>query len=346
MRIRWRNLELPNKVTVNRETFNDTYGVFTVEPFERGFGHTIGNGLRRVLLSSLEGAAVVWVKIPGVEHEFMAIDDVVEDVTDIVLNLKSLKVSYGGDRPIRLTLDVKKKGAVTAADFACEADAEIINPELHLCTLSKEKQFSMEVEVRKARGYLTAEENEYGSVRGASRSTRKDVDQEIGKIWMDASFSPVLRVRYRIEDTRVGKLTDYDKLHLEVWTDGTVRPDHALVEASKIYRKHLNPFVSYDDAGGEMPDTDDVPEPKQEQATQEEEHLLRRLNTPIADLHLSMRSSNCLEAEQIRTVGELVQRTESDLLNVRNFGKTSLKEIVTKLEELGLGLGMQVPQQT
>ncbi len=346
MRIRWRNLELPNKVTVDRDSLSDTYGVFTVEPFERGFGHTIGNGLRRVLLSSLEGAAVVWVKIPGVEHEFMAIDDVVEDVTDIVLNLKSLKVAYLGDDPIKLTIDVKRKGAVTAADFVCEADAEIVNPELHICTLSKEKKFALEVEVRKARGYLTAEENEYGSVRGASKSTRKDVDQEIGKIWMDASFSPVLRVRYRIEDTRVGKLTDYDKLHIEVWTDGTVRPDQAVVEASKIYRKHLNPFVSYDEAGGEMPDTDEVPEPEQEVASQEEENLVRMLNTPIAELHFSMRSSNCLEAEQIRTVGELVQRTESDLLNVRNFGKTSLKEIVTKLEELGLTLGMQVPQQT
>ncbi len=345
MRIRWRNLELPNKVSLNRDTFSDTYAEFSVEPFERGFGHTIGNGLRRVLLSSLESTAVVWVKIPGVQHEFMALEDVAEDVTDIVLNLKELKVRYGGDEPIRLTLNVKKKGPVTASDFVAEADAEIVNGDLNICTLSKEMDFSMEVEVRKGRGYLTAEENESGSVRGANKGPRKDVDQEIGKIWMDATFSPVLRVRYHIEDTRVGKLTDYDRLLIHVWTDGTVAPDHALVEASKIYRKHLNPFVSYDDAGAELPESDLVPEPTEEKASKEEEELMRLMAMPISELNLSMRSGNCLEAEQIRTVGELVCRAESDLLNVRNFGKTSLKEIVAKLIELNLTLGMQVPLQ-
>ncbi|MCA9322948.1 MAG: DNA-directed RNA polymerase subunit alpha, partial [Planctomycetes bacterium] len=261
MRIRWRNLELPNRVSVDRESFNDTYGLFMVEPFERGFGHTIGNGLRRVLLSSLEGTAVVWVKIDGVSHEFQSIDEAVEDMTDIVLNLKQLRVSYEGDDAIHMKLDVKKKGAVTAAQFTTEKDAEIVNPDLHICTLSSDRTFSMEVEVRKGRGYLTAEENEHGSVRGASKTSRKDIDQEIGKIWIDAAFSPVRRVRYRTEDTRVGKLTDYDRLYLEVWTDGTVRPDHAVVEASKIYRKHLNPFVSYTDAGGDMPRPEAVERP-------------------------------------------------------------------------------------
>lgn len=342
MRIRWRNLELPNRVSVDRESFSDTYGQFIIEPFERGFGHTIGNGLRRVLLSSLEGTAIVWVKIPGISHEFMNIENVVEDVTDVVLNLKKLQVRYAGDEPIKMTLTCKKKGAITASMFQPEADAEIVNGDLVICTLSKDATVELEVEVRKGRGYLTAEENEHGGTRGATKTGRKDIDQEIGKIWMDASFSPVKRVRYRTEDTRVGKLTDYDRLFVELWTDGTVTPDHAIVEASKIYRKHLNPLVNYDMAGGEMPNTAEVPQPEDEEARKAEVELQKKLVMPIAELNLSMRSSNCLEAEQIKTVGDLVSRTESDLLNVRNFGKTSLKEIINKLTELGLQLGMQV----
>ncbi|MEZ6196009.1 MAG: DNA-directed RNA polymerase subunit alpha [Planctomycetota bacterium] len=346
MRIRWRNLELPNRVVVDRETFDDTYGKFSVEPFERGFGHTIGNGLRRVLLSSLEGTAIVWAKISGVEHEFMAIEDVVEDVTDIILNLKEVRVKYDGSGAIRMKMKVDKKGDVKAAEFVAEGDAEIVNPDQHILTLAKNRELELEVEVRKGRGYLTAEENEHGSVRGATRTGRKDLDQEIGKIWMDATFSPVRRVRYRTEDTRVGKLTDYDKLIIEIWTDGTLRPDRGLVEASKIYRKHLNPFVAYEDAGGDLATTADVPEPAQEEAKQQQDELGRLFELPIAELALSVRSSNCLEAEQIKTVGELVRRTESDLLNVRNFGKTSLNEIVAKLTELGLELGMDDPESS
>ncbi len=343
MRIRWRGLELPSRVSVERETFSYTYGKFQVEPFERGFGHTIGNGIRRVLLSSLQGTAPVWVRIPGVAHEFQPVEDVVEDVVDIVLNLKKLQVRYDGDQPILLTLEQKKKGPVTAAMFTASSDAEIVNPDLHICTLSSDREFSMEVEVRRGRGYLTAEENEHGSVRGATKGARKDTDQEIGKIWMDAAFSPVRRVRYRTEDTRVGKLTDYDRLFLEIWTNGTLRPDQALVEASKIYRKHLNPFVSYDEAGPDMSTPVGVERP-QAMPSPEEEELQEKLDMPIEELKLSMRSMNCLEAEQIKTLRDLVVKTETELLNVRNFGKTSLKEIVSKLEELGLELGMDVAQ--
>ena len=344
MRIRWRNLELPNKVSVDRGTFSETYGVFTVEPFERGFGNTIGNGLRRVLLSSLEGTGVVWMKIPGVQHEFSTIDGVVEDVTDIVLAMKKVRVKYGGDNPIKMTLKASKKGDVTAGMFAAEADAVVINPNLHVCTLSKDLDLTIEVEVRKGRGYVTAEENEYGSFRGASKTTRKDVDQEIGKIWIDSTFSPVQRVRYRTEDTRVGKLTDYDKLIMEIWTDGTIRPDQALVEASKIYRKHLNPFVTFEDAGGPMSSTSESADsgPMPERRIEANGPIGELLAKPISELQFSVRSSNCLEAENITSIGELVQLTELDLLNMRNFGKTSLKEIQQKLESLGLSLGMTV----
>ncbi|MEE9393792.1 MAG: DNA-directed RNA polymerase subunit alpha [Planctomycetota bacterium] len=344
MRIRWRNLELPNRVSVDRDSVSDTYGKFLIEPFERGFGHTIGNGLRRVLLSSLEGTSIVWTKIEGVDHEFTAIDDVVEDVTDIILNLQEVQVKLEGDGPITMSLKATKKGPVTAAMFVPKGDADIVNPDAHILTLSRDRELDLEVEVRKARGYLTAEENEHGSIRGATTTGRRDIDQEIGKIWMDATFSPVQRVRYRTEDTRVGKLTDYDKLIIEIWTDGTTRPDSSLVEASKVYRKHLNPFISYSDAGGDMSTTNDVPEPAEEMARAEVDEKVKKFAMPIAEMNLSVRSNNCLEAEEITTVGALVHRTESELLNVRNFGKTSLNEIVAKLEEMGMHLGMQVPQ--
>ncbi len=344
MRIRWRNLELPNSVTVDRDTLTDTYGQFTVEPFERGFGHTIGNGLRRVLLSSLEGTGVVWIKIDGVDHEFQPMEGVVEDVTELSLTLKDLCIEMGGEKPVTFTLDVNKKGDVTAGDLVADGDAVILNPDLHLLTLSKGGAVKMEIEVRKGRGYVTAEENQHGSFRGASRTSRKDVDQEIGKIWLDTTFSPVSRVRYSIVDTRVGKMTDYDRLIIDVWTDGTTRADHALVEASKIFRKHLNPFVSYQEPGALMPVTEDLPVAEVEPVIEEEDEFAGMFDMPISELNLSVRSGNCLDAEAINTLGDLVQRSEVDLLNVRNFGKTSLLEIQGKLAELGLSLGMSISQ--
>jgi DNA-directed RNA polymerase subunit alpha len=329
MRIRWRNLELPTRVFT--EEVSDTYGRFIAEPFERGFGTTVGNGLRRVLLSSIEGAAVTHAKIRGVRHEFTALPHMVEDITDVVLNIKKLLVRLHQDGPVTLRIERTTKGAVTGADIVCDPGAEIVNPELHICTLAEDAEFVCELTARRGRGYVTAEEN-------------AGPEQEIGVIPLDSIFSPVHRVRYRIENTRVGKLTNYDKLVLEIWTDGTVRPNDALVEASKIFRKHLNPFVQYGMPGAEI-----VPEEAKPLPTLPEPEpaarllsLKERLALPIVDLDLSVRASNCLEAENVKTIGDLVRLSEADLLAMKNFGKTSLREVEQKLRNVGLKLDMDV----
>jgi len=333
MRIRWRNLELPTRVVA--EETNATYGRFVAEPFERGFGTTVGNGLRRVLLSSIEGAAVTAVKIQGVRHEFTALPSMVEDITDVILNIKKLLVRLHSEGPATLRIERTTKGAVTAADIVCDPGAEVVNPELHICTLAEDSEFICEMTARRGRGYVTAEENEAP-------------EPEIGVIPVDSIFSPVHRVRYKIEDTRVGKLTNYDKLVLEIWTDGTVTPEDALVEASKIYRKHLNPFVQYGFAGVEMPVEEKVAEPElmpslPEPETNSDQLALReRLALPISDLDLSVRASNCLESENVRTIGDLVSLKETELLNLKNFGKTSLREVKQKLLNTGLDFGMDV----
>ena len=337
MRIRWRNLELPSRVVVDRSTLTSTYGHFVIEPFERGFGHTIGNGLRRVLLSSLEGTAVTWFTLKGATHEFQAVEGVVEDVADIAIQIKQLLVKIPGDGPVTLKINKSDKGPVTGADIVCEGDAEIVNKDLHICTLSKKMSFEMEMEADRGRGYVTAEENEAGGGRhsdSGARRGQRDVEQEIGKIWVDSIFSPVLRVKYATQDTRVGRLTDYDRLNVEVWTDGTIRPEEALAESSKIYRKFLNPLCSFGAPGAEIPaidpeEEDDVDEPGEED---------EMMSTPITTLNLSVRSMNCLESERILTVGELVRLSEEQLMEIRNFGKTSLDEIKGKLNELGLDL--------
>src|SRR5262245_35501468 len=239
MRIRWRNLELPTKVVADPATRTDTYAKFTAEPFERGYGVTVGNGLRRVLLSSIEGTAVTSVKVQGAKHEFSSLDGVKEDVTDIVLALKRLRVRFHTDDPKVLTIEKKGPGPVTGADVQTGSDCEVVNKDLVICTLTTDRSFEAELEVRKGRGYVTSEEN-----------AREE--HEIGVIPMDAIFSPVQRVRYRTENTRVGKMTNYDRLILELWTDGTITPEMALVEAGKIYRKHLNPFVTFFDVGKEL----------------------------------------------------------------------------------------------
>jgi DNA-directed RNA polymerase subunit alpha len=337
MRIRWRNLELPTRVVVDRATLTDTYGSFTIEPFERGFGHTIGNGLRRVLLSSIEGTAATWLTLKSALHEFQPVDGVVEDVTDIVLAIKKLKVRLNGAGPALLRIRKNEKGPVTAADFTVEGDAEIVNPELVICTLHKKADFELDIEVARGRGYVTAEENEMGGGRHSDLNARrvsKEVDQEIGKVWLDSTFSPVLRVKYAIQDTRVGKITDYDRLVLEVWTDGSIRPEEALTEASKIYRKCLNPLVAYGSPGSEISAGDVAAFP----AGGAELSHADLLATPIGALTLSVRAGNCLEAEKIGTVGELVQKSEEDLMQLRNFGRQSLTEVKQKLAELGLHL--------
>jgi DNA-directed RNA polymerase subunit alpha len=330
MRITWRGLELPTRVQKDTEVSTDRYGRFFIEPFERGFGTTIGNSLRRILLSSLEGSAVESIKIQNVSHEFTSIPGVMEDVTDIILNVKRLVVRMQGDQKRTMKLSASKAGPVTAAMIACDPFIEIINKDLVLATLTEDVPFEMELIVGNGRGYSPAAER----IAQADRA-----EQEIGRIEVDAIYSPVLRVRYKTEDTRVGQRTNYDKLVMEIWTNGTVIPELALVEAGKILRKYINPIVQYEQLGKETVEEPVQAEPQQAKAVSEE--LAAKLAMPIEQLELTVRSSNCLESNNIRTVGQLVKMTEADLLKIRSFGKTSLREVQRKLDDLGLSLGMK-----
>ncbi len=328
MRIRWRDLELPTKVELEREVSTDTYGRFIIEPFERGFGTTVGNSLRRILLSSLEGAAVTRVKITGAQHEFSSLTGVLEDVTDIILNIKGLIVRLEGEFEGSKTMFVTKQGPgeVRASDIQADASIEVINGDQLIATLTDEVEFHAEMAVKRGRGYVTAEENATG-------------EDEVGVIPVDSVFSPVTRVRYKTEDTRVGQRVNYDRLIMEIWTKGTIKPDMALVEAAKILRKHLNPFIQYADVG-ELLVAEGGGEVDAEGIDAE---LQSKLSMPISELDLSVRAGNCLDTAKIHTVGQLVQLTDADLLRVRSFGKTSLREVKRKLQELGLSLGMKVP---
>ena len=329
MRVRWRGLELPMRVVSEADVSTPTYGRFAVEPFERGFGTTVGNSLRRVLLSSLEGAAVTSVKIEGAQHEFTSLKGVLEDVTDIVLNVKSIIVKSHSDQPRMVRVHSEVKGVVTAGMIEADPSVEIINVDHHLATLTDNVRFDMEMMIQTGRGYIPAEE-----------MTDPEQDQELGRIWIDASFSPVTRVRYRTEDTRVGQKTNYDRLVLDIWTNGTITPEMAMVEAAKILRKHLNPFVQYFELGEQI-----VESAPGKGAQEIDAELQRKLNMTVHELDLSVRSNNCLEAANVETVGQLVAHTEADMLKIRSFGKTSLREIKRKLEELGLSLGMTLPGQ-
>src|SRR5262249_54440338 len=320
--------ELPNRLSSDRETLTDTYGKFFAEPFERGFGVTVGNSLRRILLSSLEGSAVTRVKIQGVQHEISTIPGVVEDVTDIILNVKSLVVKNASEQPKTIRIERHERGVVTAANIITDEAVQIINPEHIIATLTDDVPFLLEMTVENGRGYRTAEEN-------------AGKEREIGVVPVDSSFSPVVRVKYEIEETRVGQRTNYDRLVMEIWTNGTIGPHLALVEGAKILRKHLNPFIQYAEPGPEMPlderaDTAvvvDVGDPE----------LDRKLNMSLAELELSVRATNCLESEGITTVRDLVIRNDDELLEVRNFGETTLREVKGKLAERGLSLGMKMP---
>jgi DNA-directed RNA polymerase subunit alpha len=328
MRIRWRGLELPSRVVCVREKLTDTFGEFHAEPFERGFGHTVGNSLRRILLSSLEGSAITKIKIQGVQHEFSTIPGMVEDITDLVLNLKLLVVKNHTDQPKTIRIERDRRGVVTAADILHDETVEIVTPDHILCTLTDDVPFHVEMTVENGRGYRTAAEGHTD-------------DLEVGAIPIDALFSPVRRVEYLVENTRVGQRTNYDKLILRIWTTGVLDPEMALVEAAKIMRKHLNPFVQYFEPGPGLP-AEGV-SPDGHGATYVDAELERKLNMSLAELELTVRATNCLESENINTVRELVTRTEDELLQVRNFGETTLKEVKTKLEEIGLQLGMNVP---
>ncbi|MEM6460023.1 MAG: DNA-directed RNA polymerase subunit alpha [Planctomycetota bacterium] len=328
MRIRWRGLELPHRVNLDAETASETYGKFTVEPFERGFGTTVGNSLRRILLSSLEGAAVTGVKIKGAPHEFTSLEGVQEDVTDIILSVKNMVVSSESDEPKTMRLQAEGPGEVTCDLIEADTSITIHNKDQVLATLTKQVDFDMEFTVEKGRGYVPASD-QYDA----------NEDQDVGLIPVDATYSPVTRVRYKVEDTRVGQKTNFDKLTLEVWTNGTVGPEMALVEAAKILRKHLNPFVQYYELGSE------VASESAAAAARVDEELIRKLQMTLPELDLSVRANNCLESAQVTSVADLVSRQEADLLKVRSFGKTSLREVKRKLADLGLELGMELPAE-
>ncbi len=324
MHIRWRGLELPSAINCHKESLTGTYGKFIAEPFERGFGVTIGNSLRRILLSSLEGSAVTQIKVHGAQHEFTTLPGVVEDMTDIVLNIKSLVVKSHSETTKVIRIDKSTRGVVTGADVTTDDNVEILNPDLVIATLTEDVPFVVEMVVETGRGYLPANDE--------SRTTH-----EIGIIPIDAIFSPVIRVRYEIEETRVGQRTNYDRLILEIWTDGSVTPELALVEAAKILRKHLNPFIQYSELGAR------VHSPPRGGGGGADPALESKLNMSVSDLQLSVRATNCLESEGINSVRELVTRSEDQLLEVRNFGETTLNEVREKLTDLGLRLGMRVP---
>lgn len=333
MRIRWRDFELPNRVVKDEAASGENYGMFIAEPFQQGFAHTVGNGLRRVLLSSLEGTAVTHLKIQGVQHEFSTVPGVAEDVTEIVLNVKRILVRLDSKESQTLRLKKSSKGPVTAGDFEGGAGVEVVNKDLYLCTIaSDDHEVEMEITVSRGRGYVTAEEN-------------ASDEMELGVIPVDSIFSPVQRVRYHSEATRVGKMTNFDKLVIEIWTDGTITPDMALVEASKIYRKHLNPFVLSGEGGVAAPAGGFAAAPAAGAAAEESSagsSIREVLGRSIESLELSVRAANCMKDQNIETIGDLAGRTKDDLLKVKNFGRTSLNEIDKKLAELGLQLGMDV----
>ncbi len=339
MRIRWRGLELPGRVELDRNVSNENYGRFTAEPFERGFGTTVGNSLRRILLSAIEGAAVTGIKLRGADHEFSSIPGVMEDVTDIVLNVKALVVKMEPDEPQEISLSVSKAGEVTAGQIECPNGVEILNKDLVLATLTEDVPFEMTLRVAKGRGYHTDRENlEIAGERG---------ETEAGVIQVDSNYSPVTRVRYQTEAARVGQRTDYDRLVLEVWTDGTVSPEMAVVEAGKILRKHLNPFVQYFELGDQLAAETAVQRLQQSSAAQVsaaavDPDLEQKLNMTVQELDLSVRANNCLESARINTVRELVTKNDQDLLKVRSFGKTSLREVKRRLADMGLSLGMDL----
>ena len=327
MHVRWRGLELPARVDLDSATASATFGRFTAEPLERGFGTTVGNSMRRIMLSSIEGTAITKIRIGGATHEFTTIPGIMEDVTDIILNVKGIVVSSDSDETRTMRVEVTGPGEVTAEMIEADTSITIHNPEHVIATLTDEVDFALELTVERGRGYKPASE-QYAATD----------EQVVGDIPIDAVFSPVRRVRYRTEDTRVGQKTNYDKLILDVWTDGTVTPQMAVVESAKILRKHLNPFVQYSDMGTSSLSEEVMSE------TDEDLELIRKLQAPLADLELSVRASNCLESGRIRTVGDLVQRSEDELLTLRSFGRTSLREVKKKLDERGLHFGMPVAE--
>jgi len=318
MGIRWKMFEMPKRLELEQGSLTPNYGKFIAEPFERGYGTTIGNALRRVLISSIDGAAVTSIKIDGMLHEFTTVEGVVEDGAQIVMNVKKIVLRYHGKGPKMIYIDVKKEGPVKAGDIQADETVEIVNPDLVICTLSKSHSFKMEMEVGRGRGYVPAEKN-------------KKEDSSIGVVTVDSIFSPVTKVNFNVEEARVGQTTDYDRLVLEVWTNGAMGPEEALLYASNILQRHLDIFVNY----GELPE-------EEEEEEVEDKEFLDMVNKPISELELSVRSANCLEAANIKTIGDLVQKTEAQMLKYKNFGKKSLNEINAILVTMNLHLGMSL----
>lgn len=319
MGISMRNFEMPKKVACDESSYTKTYGKFIAEPFERGYGSTIGNSMRRVLISSIEGTAVTSVKIQGVQHEFSTIPAVVEDASQIILNLKQLILKSHFKTPKPMYINATKKGEVTALDIDSDETVEILNPGLHIATLTKSAKLNIEMTLARGRGYMPAERN-------------KKPDQSIGVIPIDSIFTPVTKVNFLVENTRVGQMTDYDKLILEIWTNGSIDPKEALLYASNILQRHLDVFVEL----GKLPE-----EEEEAKETEEDKLLKEKLKIPISELELSVRSSNCLREAKIKTIGDLVHKSEMEMLKYRNFGKKSLAEITKVLVGMGLSLGVK-----
>lgn len=319
--MKWKNLQKPKKL--EKEDLSDKFGKFVSEPFERGYAVAIGNALRRILLSSIPGAAITSVKIEGVQHEFQTIQGVMEDVSEIILNLKQVKVVLEGDSAKSITLEASGEREVTAADIKADSDIKILNPELHIATLtSRDAKIQMTLEVDAGRGYVTADKN-------------KRADMPIGTIPIDSIFTPVTNVKLEVENTRVGQITDYDKLILEIGTDGRITAETSLTQAALILREYLNIFITQE---GEI-------EIKEDKIDEEKEKLKTMLAKSVEELELSVRSSNCLKNANIKTIADLVTKSEVDMLKYRNFGRKSLNEIKEVLTEMGMGLGMKVEKE-
>ena len=315
----WAVLVKPEQIVRDNDPADSVYGKFVCEPLERGYGTTIGNALRRVLLASLQGAAFVAVKISGVQHEFTTIPGVLEDVTDIILNIKQVRLAMDTDAPQTVVLDVRQKGEVTAGDIQGNQHVEVLNPELHIATLTEDVEFHLELEVRMGKGYVPADMHE-------------GLSEEIGLIKLDSSFSPVRKVAYSVEQARVGQMTNYDKLILEVWTDGSVTPEDAVAYSAKIIKDQISVFINFDE---QISDDSGL-------GSNDSGEFNENLFKSIDDLELSVRATNCLRSANIALVGELVQRSENEMLKTKNFGKKSLDEINNVLLDMGLDFGMKV----
>jgi DNA-directed RNA polymerase subunit alpha len=320
MGIKWKDFQLPKRLECDESTYTNTYGKFFAAPFERGYGVTLGNSLRRTLLSSIEGSAVTWIKIDGVKHEFSTLTGVLEDIPEIILNIKNLVLTSHSKIPRSIFIKKDLKGQIKASNITADETVEVINPDLHIATLTQSRKFNLEMEVARGRGYVSAELN------------RKE-SQPVGVIPIDSIFSPVKQVNFNVENTRVGQRMDYEKLILEIWTNGGINPKDALLYASNILQRHLDIFVNF----GQLPE-----EEEEIELTKEEIELYEKFRLPISELELSVRSSNCLREADIKTIANLVIKTEEQLLSFKNFGKKSLTEIKELLIGMGLTLGMKV----